>query len=470
MAADRAIASPHVLSTEAGIDAYAKGGNAIDAALATAASLTVTLPDNVALGGDLIALLREPDGTVTVVNASGPAPAAIPLDELRAARPEMPVRGPHTVTVPGLIAGWDALHAKGANLPWADAFTHAVAHAREGVPLARSVAQALALEPDVLGADPGLQALFYPERRPLPEGARLRQPALARTLETIAEGGARAFYEGDVGASFLGNLQALGSAMTAADLASFEPELTEPIATSHGGAEVLTAPPNSQGRMLLMILDAIGADADPLSAADAPRIAAAYAQSIDARAQQLGDARGDTVAVVAADWEGRAVSLIQSLFFSFGSGILDPATGIIAHNRGSFFSLDPDSPNVLAGGKRPAHTLTPALVQRGGELETVLGTMGGRAQPQILTQLIHHRHSGAPAALAAPRWIVEDGTVLAEDGVPQETVDALAEAGWPTVRIGALNPATGQSHMIRKLDEKTYQAGSDPRSQGLAYP
>jgi gamma-glutamyltranspeptidase/glutathione hydrolase len=382
----------------------------------------------------------------------------------------MPVRGPHTVTVPGLIAGWDALWNKGANLPWADAFTHAVRHAREGVPLARSVARALALEPDVLGADPGLCALFYPDRRPLAEGARLKQPALARTLETIAEGGARAFYEGDTGASFRGNLEALGSAMTAADLAGFEPELTDPIATTHGGADVLTAPPNSQGRMLLMILDAVGATADPLSATDAPGFAAAYAHSIDARAAQLGDPRGDTVAVVAADWEGRAVSLIQSLFFSFGAGILDPATGIIAHNRGSFFSLDPDSPNVLAGGKRPAHTLTPAMIQRGGELEAVLGTMGGRAQPQILAQLIQRTASGAAAALAAPRWIVEDGTVLAEDGVPQEAIDALERDGWPTARLGDLNWATGQSHLIVRREDGAYDAAADPRSEGLAHP
>jgi gamma-glutamyltranspeptidase len=469
MADDRAIACPHALSTQAGVDAYAKGGNAIDAALAAAASLTVTLPDNVTIGGDLIALLRDPDGTITVVNASGPAPMAIPVDDLRAARPTMPVRGPHTVTVPGVVAGWDVLHDEGANLPWRDVFDHAVTQARDGVPLARSVARALALEPDVLGADPGMRALFYPDRTPLPEGARLKQPALARTLETIAQGGARAFYEGETGASFVANLATLGGTMTVADLTSFEPELADPISTTRGHTQIFTAPPNSQGRMLLMILDEIGA-ADPLNATDAPAIAAAYTRATSARANELGDPRGDTVAVVAADWEGRAVSLIQSVFFSFGAGILDPATGIVAHNRGAFFSLDPNSPNVLAAGKRPVHTLTPALVEQGGDLAAVLGTMGGRAQPQILAQLIHRLGSGAANALAAPRWILEDGAVLAEDGVPQETLDALAENGWPATRLGDRGPATGQAHIVRRVDELHYEAAADPRSQGASHP
>jgi gamma-glutamyltranspeptidase/glutathione hydrolase len=261
--------------------------------------------------------------------------------------------------------------------------------------------------------------------------------------------------------------------MTRDDLADFQPELTDPIATTHGDATVLTAPPNSQGRLLLMILDAIGPDADPLDPRAAPKVAAAYAAATDYRATQLGDSGGDTVAVVAADWEGRAVSLIQSVFASFGAGILDPATGIIAHNRGSYFSLDEDSPNVLAPGKRPVHTLTPVLVDdAGGHLHAVLGTMGGAAQPQILTQLIQRVRRGATAteAMRAPRWVVVEGTVLAEPGVPQATLDELANAGWPSLVTDPANSATGESQLIIRLDELAYQVASDPRCEGASHP
>jgi gamma-glutamyltranspeptidase/glutathione hydrolase len=222
-----------------------------------------------------------------------------------------------------------------------------------------------------------------------------------------------------------------------------------------------------------MILDAIGPDADPLDPRSAPEVATAYAAATDFRATRLGDPGGDTVAIVAADWEGRAVSLIQSLFASFGAGILDPATGIIAHNRGSYFSLDEDSPNVLAPGKRPVHTLTPVLVDdAGGHLHAVLGTMGGAAQPQILTQLIQRVRRGATAteAMRAPRWVVVEGTVLAEPGVPQAALDELANAGWPSLVTDPANPATGESQLIIRLDELAYQVASDPRCEGASHP
>jgi gamma-glutamyltranspeptidase/glutathione hydrolase len=501
-----AVATPHALATEAGADAFARGGNAVDAALAAAASLTVLLPDNCGLGGDLIALVRDPSGQTSVVNASGPAAVRTSADDLRRRHGEkMPLYGAETVTVPGLLAGWEALWERGARLPWADAFGAAIVQAREGVPTARSVAHALADQRARLSADAGMRELFYPNGQPLAAGAALRQVPLAETLEQIAATGARAFYAGRLGASWLATLAA---PLTADDLAAFEPEITAPLRASWGSQEVLTAPPNSQGALLLMILRALEDDPllDPLSA-EAPRLAAAFDDAVVARESFLADPRfseapselvalaagagpsvlpnvavasprpaprGDTVAVVAADGEGRAVSLIQSLYYAFGAGILDPATGISAHNRGAFFSLDPSSPNVIAPGKRPAHTLTPVIVEESGSVHAVLGTMGGSAQPQIVMHLLLHLRRGLPCdrAVAAPRWLLkpdERGLVVAaETGVPTDAIRALRTAGRPVQTIAPAQSEAGQAQLIARGADRSYQAASDPRSEGAA--
>ena len=502
-----AIATPHWLATDAGARAFESGGNALDAALAAATSLTVVLPDNCGLGGDLIALVRDPTGRSTVVNASGPAAERTSSDDLRRRHgAAMPVYGPDTVTVPGLLAGWEALWTHGARLPWADAFTVATAQARDGIPTARSVANALAEEARRIAADEGMRAVFYPDGQPLRPDAPLRQPRLAETLERVAADGARAFYAGELGRRWLAHMASRGSVLTGDDLASFEPEITSPLKATRGCQEILTAPPNSQGVLLLMILGALDAadpHLDPMSA-DAPRLAAAFDDAVRARQSYLADPRssdspselvtrilggdtptaasaptaprahrGDTVAIVAADAEGRAVSLIQSLYYAFGAGILDPATGIIAHNRGSHFSLDPGSPNVIAPGKRPAHTLMPVLAEERGALRAVLGTMGGSAQPQILTHLLLHLRRGAScdSALGAPRWLVmpgEAGVVAVEPAVPDEAVRALTAAGWARRVISASPPEAGQAQLIVAGRDGAYRAASDPRSQGAA--
>jgi gamma-glutamyltranspeptidase/glutathione hydrolase len=424
----------------------------------------------------------------------------------------MPERGPHTVTVPGLLAGWEAIWSHGASLPWSSIFSEAIAQARDGVPVGRSVARALAEETDELREDSALAELLIPDGRPLQPGDTLRQEALADTLEELARGGPRCFYQGEIGTRWLATLAKHGSALTAGDLAGFEPEVTAPLRAIRGGQEVITAPPNSQGLLLLMILgalDRVDPDLDPLSSA-APALADAFRAAADARTRHLADprfaelpverlladdfaaagperehatpaqplrARGDTVAIVAADGEGRAVSLIQSLYYAFGAGILDPDTGIIAHNRGSFFSLDPNSPNVLAGGKRPAHTLMPVLVCEDGELRTVLGTMGGLVQPQVLTHVIQQlrRGSSCVEALAAPRWLVgglnpshSEDQILAESRVPQDALSALADAGWGATPLMEFDSETGEAHVIVRGADGSFSAASDPRSEGLA--
>jgi len=501
-----ALATAHELSTEAGVEAFARGGNALDAALAAAVSLTVTLPDNCSPGGDLFALVRKPHGEVVAINASGPAARATDPNAVRERHGlAMPTFGIESVTVPGVIAGWERIWRLGADRPWAEAFGDAIEQARSGVPVADSIAEALARFEERLRRDPGMASIYFPAGRPLASGQTMVQPQLATSLERLAEEGPSAFYEGPLGSSWLEAMRAQGSVLTAEDLAAFRAEEAEPVRATRGGQEVLTAPPNSQAPLLIKTLSLLGADApDPLSADAAPRLAAAFQAAIDARARYLADPRaaevplelltgpegeagggtehrpggtGDTVAVVAADSEGWAISLIQSIFDSFGSGFCDPRTGIIAHNRGSFFSLDPASPNVLAPGKRPAHTLSPALVQRGGELEYVLGTMGGLGQTQILTHvLLQLRRGKSPAeAVGAPRWTVgsietigDAASVQAEEDVPADAVEALRAAGWEVQRIPARSLDVGNAAAIRRGEAGELDAAADPRGSGRA--
>lgn len=469
-----AVASPHRAATAAGERALACGGNAIDAALAAAAVLTVVYPHNCALGGDLFALVRQPDGTIASINASGPAGSGADAGALRAAgRRAMPITGPETITVPGLVAGWEALHARGGAREWADALRDAIAYAEGGVPVARSLGGAIA-EADL--ADPGLAAVFAPGGRRLATGDVVQQPALAVTLRALAAEGARALYTGSIGAA----LAAVeGVAFTVEDLAAFAVEVTPAVSVRALGVEVHTSPPNASGVLLLQALAVLdrfpevrepralaelfrlGAQDRDLALGD-PRDGAPAAEAfldeehladLAERARTLrtpvGVQRhprptGDTVAVVAVDEEGRAVSLIQSLFHGFGAGILEPSTGIILHNRGAFFSLTPGHPNALQPGRRPAHTLLPVLVTDpdSGALRGALGTMGGRVHAQILTQVLLRLLAGEDPqhAVDAPRWIIggmelgePDDTLRIEDGTPFSTLTALTRNPIPTI-------------------------------------
>jgi gamma-glutamyltranspeptidase len=500
-----ALATPHALSTTAGVEAFRRGGNALDAALAAAASLTVTLPDNCSLGGDLIAIVRRPNGQVIVVNASGPAPASIDVDAVRERHGhEMPAFTADTVTVPGVLDGWETIWGLGAERPWAEIFSAAIEQARFGVPVADSVATALEGHSDRLRSDPGMAEIFFGSGQALDVGETLVQRELALTLEQVADAGARAFYEGPVGATWITSITANGSALSVEDLADFRSEVTDPLVAEEGGQEMFVAPPNSQGALLLKTLAVLDAwDLDPLSG-DAPKFAAAFQAASDARARHLADPRaaavpldvlvgetnhadeparpvrngsGDTVASVAADNEGWAVSLIQSLFDSFGCGMLDPRTGIIAHNRGSFFSLDPSSPNVFAPKKRPAHTLSPMLVHEDGQLRNVLGTMGGLAQTQILTHVLMHLRRGrnVAEAVGAPRWTLgaleahgDRAVIQAEADVAKEAVDALRADGWSTNTIPARSLDVGDAAAISRDRDGTLSAAADARGSGSA--
>jgi gamma-glutamyltranspeptidase len=524
-----ALATPHVAATRAGAEAFEAGGNAIDAALAAAATLAVVYPQACGVGGDLFALVaRSEQPEIVAINSSGAAPAGIEPDAVRAAHGTMPQRGPLTVTVPGAVAGWKALCDQGARFDWGLHLTAAIAYAHDGISVARGLAETLGESPE-LAADPGIAQVFFPDAGALREGEVLRQPALGATLEALAAGGPGELYGGEVGGRYAEGLRGAGSPIVLADLAAHRAELVSPLVGRYRDLDVRVVPPNSQGFVLLEILAAIERlriDPDPLgsgAAAIALAVRAARADRdrhlADPRAMRVhpatllddghlaavcdavrdglgssnardtregptpgaipapeGGHQGDTVGLVTADADGNAVSLIQSLYDGLGSGILEPDTGIVAHSRGAQFVLNPGHPNVLAPGKRPAHTLMPAMAHRGDRPAVILGTMGGHGQPQInAMNLIRIVDIGLdPAgAVAAPRWLVGgldvgDDWVLAEEDVPQSVRDDLFAAGLRVVTLPRRSGDLGHAHAIRVLPDGSFEVGSDPRADGGA--
>lgn len=499
-----AVATSHHLATEAGAAMLRAGGNAVDAAIAAAAALCVVYPNNVALGGDLVALVRSPDGEIRFVNATGRAPAAQTLDALRTRHGDaLPARGIDAVTVPGAVRGWQALAELGGRLGWAERLEPARRHAHDGVPTAVSVARAAREDRVELAADPGCRAVFLPGGAPLDEGAPLVQPALGATLDRLAEHGPDEFYTGEVARRWIAGLAALGSRITEQDASQYRAVVEDPLRLEVLGVDVVTAPPNTQGFSLLRTMLGVGDGdvRDPLGA-DAGRLAELFHAANRVRAAWLCDpdvapldgtalitvgappehddvrpAHGDTVGLTAVSADGWAVSLVQSVYWAFGACVLEPSTGILFQNRGTSFSLDPAHPAAFGPGLRPPHTLMPVLVLRDGRLLQAQATMGGQAQPQIHAQLLLRTLAGASAieATSAPRWVVgvQDGadtatTVTVESDVAtpaRRALDAASEFAVKLVR--PRDEALGHSNLIR-VTVDGFDAASDPRSDGSA--
>jgi gamma-glutamyltranspeptidase len=509
-----AVASPHPDASAAAADAFARGGNAVDAALHAAVTLAVVYPHMCGVGGDLFALVQNPDGKVVAIDSSGRAPAAADASALRAAHgTAMPQTGPATVTVPGALRGWEALHGQGAALQWPDAFAPAIEAASAGFPVSGDLAWSIEHRADELRSDPGFAETYYGDGVP-GEGALLVQPALGRTLEALASSGAGALYDGDLGRRFVGGLRAAGVPISIDDLSGHVADLVPPLRGRYRDLDVSVSPPGSQGFVLLEALAAVERleiDPDPLGA-DAAALAGVMRAASSDRDRHLADPEamtvhvsallddghiaalcdvvragigghgsasppvshrpGDTIALVAADADGWGASVIQSLYGGFGSGILDPATGIVAHDRGACFTLEPGHPNELAPGKRPAHTLMPVAVHRSGELVALAGSRGGHGQPQIDLMMLVRSFDldlDPPEAVAAPRWLVggmsplEDGPwILAEGSVPETVTGALRRAGFRIETAGTLDRAVGHAQLIR-IEEGMLLAGSDPR-------
>lgn len=513
------VATPHYLASQAGLGVLRDGGNAVDAAIAANATLNVVYPHQCHIGGDLFAMVWDPDGRrLQGLNASGPAPAGESIERLRSAGyEELPERGALTVTVPGTVAGWQALQERYGSLGLDRLLAPAITYARDGVPMPVNFVAAIGRLRHVIEANDVARAVFLSTvSRP---GDIMRQVRLSETMERVAREGRDGFYQGPVADDIVSALQAGGSVMSHDDLCAFEPEWVDTISTSYRGYELHELPPNTQGAAALLManivegwdmsalgaasLDAVHvsvetklrafAERDALIAdtrfADVPlerfldkSVAAQHRAAIDIQrtaATRHRNDDGDTVYLCAVDRNGMAVSLIQSVYHNFGSGIVAPESGILFHNRGRGFTLDAAHPNALQPGKRPYHTLIPAMLMRDGRPALVFGTMGADAQAQVQLQLllgfIDHGHLDDPqVAIEAPRWVSgadPDGTpwLRIEPRFGAGVAEGLAKRGHNVMLASEWDSGMGHAHAIVIDHERGVLGGaSDPRSDGAA--
>jgi gamma-glutamyltranspeptidase / glutathione hydrolase len=500
------VASADSLATQAGLRAFALGGNAVDAAIATNATIAVTCPHLCGMGGDLFALVHR-DGDVFALNSSGRAGAGSDAAALRAeGRNEMPFRlDIRAVTVPGCVEGWTALHARFGTIPLAVLFEPAIALAANGFPASPLLVGSVGRIED--GASENLGELFSQLHRP---GARVRRPGVARALATVAEGGREAFYGGEFGAG----LKQLGAGLYSdSDLSTPFAEWVAPLTTDAFGVQLWTIPPNSQGYLTLgaaALASRLDLPADPddvrfahllveaataagfdrpdvlSDSADGTELLAAIAGRLDMVDTERASDRwaparaGDTTYLCTVDGDGMGVSLIQSNAAGFGSGLVEPNTGINLHNRGIGFNLREGHPAELRPGHRPPHTLCPALATQDGEFRGVFGTMGGDAQPQVLLQVAARLfHYGQPPAVAidAGRWALhgpltgfdtwtsgEAPSVDIEGNAPTEWLGGLAARGHKVAPRDPYDSSFGHAHAI-VIDNEGFRAGAgDPRT------
>lgn len=505
------IATPHQAATRAGMAAFEAGGNAADAAIAANAMLAVVYPHMCGIGGDFFAIVAD-GASRTVINGSGAAALAINTDKLRQTHRTMPAFGPLSISVPGTVAGWGEVIGRFGRLSFAQALTSAIDAAEDGTPVAGSLARAIGTHHDRLRASGPLGDLLLPSGAPLEAGRPLRQPALAATLRSLADEGPSALYDGHVARKTVAALRQLGSPLTEDDFARHETEITEPLSRPYRGRTVLVPPPNSQGFVLEEILCAVeqgaiepdhlgrdaltigrlfllaSADRDRLSA-DPRRADVPVERLLGDRhlAELLGQARtpqapaqrrvasGDTVGIVAAEQDGLWVSINQSVYDAFGSAILEPSTGILFHNRGSAFSLDPDSPNRLEGGKRPAHTLMPVMVLEGEKPVIASATMGRSAHAQIHAELLMaviDQGRDPFDAIDRPRWLAgglrANTGLVAESRVPAPIIEAFVRSGIEVERLEAWDEQVGHAQLIAAMPDGDLHAASDPRADGAA--
>jgi gamma-glutamyltranspeptidase/glutathione hydrolase len=510
------VATSQPLAAMAGVRALLEGGNAADAAVTVAAMLNVVEPMSTGIGGDCFALFYEAKtGEVTALNGSGRSPSAFTLEEAqRLGLESIPITGPLPVTVPGTVSGWEAFLHRFGTMTLADCLAPAIATAEEGFPVSERIASFWQHAEEKLSQNAEAVRVYLPA--PAPGGIH-RQPDLARTFRGIAEGGAEAFYHGPLAEKIAGCVQSQGGYLSTEDMEAHTTTWDTPMGSTYRDVEVLEHPPNGQGLAALVSLNILEGYAqgemdffDParwhrmieavrLGMVDAGRYVAdpvvasvpvaqltskSYASRRRAvirpdRALELAlpgePVHGDTVYLTVVDGEGNGASFINSLYYGFGSGLVVPGTGICLQNRGACFRLQPDHPNALAGGKRPYHTIIPAMALRSGQLWLSFGVMGGFMQPQghvqVLTNMVDFAMD-PQAALDAPRFRVdEEGgpQVAIESGVPKKTWKALADLGHEVECAPTFSPGFGGGQVIAIDPESgVLSGGSDPRNDGCA--
>lgn len=509
-AAEAAVATSHPLSSQAAYEVLRAGGNAVDAALAAVAVQCVVDPLMTGLGGDCFALyLPKGAERPIAINGSGRAPMAAEAARLRAEGEAIQPTSPHAVTVPGAVACWARLAADHGTRPLEELLAPAIRCAEEGYLVQPRVAYDWARDAERVAIDPDARALFLPQGEAPSAGTRMRNPKLAATLRRVAAEGAAGFYQGPVAEDIVGKLRTLGGLHTLDDFAAAAPEYVEPVSTGYRGYQVYECPPNGQGLAALMMLNVI----DSLDVGDLPEVerlhlfAEVCKQAYRHRDALFGDpaetsvpvewllsaewsgrarqaidpqrageptvwpepAHRDTVYLCVVDREGNAISLINSIFQGFGSGILAPESGVLLHNRGLSFKLEEGHPNVIAPAKRPMHTIIPGMLMKDGAAVAPFGVMGGHYQAmghvELLTGIID-RGLDVQEALDAPRSFGYGGVLQMENAFPESVRDALSQRGH-VVEVAEEAIGGGQAIWIDRT-RGTLVAGSDPRKDGCA--
>ena len=522
-------ATSNALASQAGAKILKQGGSAADAAIAANAVLGVVEPMMNGMGGDLFAIYWDSKTRkLTGLNASGPAPGALSREFIMARGfNAVADAGIHAVTVPGAVDGWAQMHAKFGKLAWPELFRAAIAYSDEGFPVSE-ISQELWAAPATMAklqATSESSRVFLKRGLPPQQGEVFRNADLAKAYSILAREGADAFYKGSIGQAVLKTSGALGGLMTAADLASFRAEWVEPIATDYRGWRVYELPPNGQGIAALEMLnimqvlggEALGVDVQGAGPMDASEIhkriesmklayADAYRYNADPRMAKIphetllskehareraalvnprkanGDvpaakiSRSDTVYLAVVDREGNIASWIQSIYAAFGSGITVDGMGFVLQNRGAGFSLDPEHPNVLAGGKRPYHTIIPGFMER-GEQHIGFGIMGGANQPLAHAQFVSNvvdYGMNLQQAVEEPRFFKGESSgcnVAIEARVPEATLAELSNMGHVISVRPEYSQEMGRGQAVmHRADTKVNYGASDARSDGAATP
>lgn len=512
------VASSNPLAEQAGLDILKKGGNAADAAVATAAVLNVTEPASTGIGGDCFALYFDArTREVTALNGSGRAPLALNIEALKG-RTAIDPHHAHAVTVPGTVAGWHDLLARHGNMKLSDVLVDAIHYARDGFPVAPVFASSWRRMEAFLRTRPNAEE-YLPNGAVPTVGQIVKLPGLAGTLQAIADDGPKAFYSGPVADAIVATLQSLGGLMTHEDLARHTSTWETPITADYRGVSIHECPPNGQGLVALEALNiAVGLNLHTLPwespmrlhlMVEALRLAFADARQYVAdnatnpapldfllsnnyaherralihpdRAMQPPSygsplPGSDTVYLCVVDGKGNACSFINSLYMGFGTGIVAKGTGVFLQNRGALFELTPDHPNALAPGKRPYHTIIPGLATQNGDLWAVFGVMGGFMQPQGHVQILSAMLDddlNPQEALERPRFCLVDDSgnseLALEEGIPVSTMAALAEMGHSVCPVSGSGRGLFGSGQIIRRDAATgvLYGGTDPRKDGV---
>jgi len=515
------VATSHYLASQAGAQVLAKGGTAIDAAIAANAVLGVTEPMNNGIGGDLFLIYRDAKtGKLYGLNASGWAPRGLSVEFLaKQGITSMPRDGIHSVTVPGAVEGWSQAHRRFGHLPWKELFAPAIYYAEHGYAVPEIVHDYWVNDEPKLQKTDEARRVFLPGGKVPELGAKFSNPDVAKALRLIAEQGRDAFYKSEIARAIVSTSAALGGSMQLDDLADFSAEWVEPISIDYRGWKIYELPPNGQGMAALEMLSIISAfqpdaggpqgtaelhkkiEAMKLAYADLYRYnadpkfatvpvqgllsktyAAQRATLIDPNKANCNPGPGtpatsDTVYLAAVDKEGNIASLIQSNSADFGSGVVVSGMGFALQNRGALFVLDPSHPDVLRPRKRPFHTIIPAFMEQ-GDLHIGFGIMGGPNQPlahaQFVSNLVDYGMN-IQAAVEAPRFTVTGNTlscdILIESRVKPEVLQALRDKGHNLIVRKDYTARMGRGQAVMHNSKSGMNsAASDPRADGVAEP